>query len=949
MESQAPTRAGESGEGPSHIFQRHAGVGIALLCWMIVIALGLFYRRPLLDIENRLIDVRLHLPHRVEPLNQIVYVDIDDRTIEILGRWPWPRSQMAEVITTLNQPRIWGIFIDIVFSEETTSEDDIQLAHALEDCDRAFLGAGFQLRKPGEKLQREMPNSILEGFSYDIRVDKDSHALRASRALAPVALFMAATGAIGPISFVPDEDGVARHLPLMVDLRGRYFPSIDIEIARAILDVRRKDIETVPGRSVILRGAHPPGSGEEADISIPVDSQMKMMINYAGPWKTAFRHYPLHGILRDLLSDNASVRKKAESLLEDKIVFLSAAFTGAADMGPTPFEPLVPLSEIHGHVISSIVNRQFLKRVPAAADMFVSLFLCLALGFISPRLKTLNFSGLCAALIVLWIVCSLALFSILGLVVGIVWPCVAIFVSYGGCAGYLHLKTERERASLRKAFSSYVSPDVLSRILDDPNKLKLGGERLRLSILVLVLENFERFSENAEPEETIGFLTSIYEKACGPILEHGGTVDKFTKDGLIAFFGAPIEQEDHPRSAVRAALSIRRDLAELSASTSGRGQNAVGAKMAINVGFATVGNIGSSMRMDYTVIGKNVNLCIRMAETAAESQILIPLKAFQGLEDLAQVEDCGEVRLDSHSKPLFVLNVTGLKEAAEPAQVPLPAAAEKMRGKKFLGPYTLAEKVGAGSAGTVYKGYDEHLDREVAIKVLFPSLQKARMKDITEEAKILAKLSHPNIVQIYYAGEEDGIGFLVMEFVDGINLRELLNSEGSLSVSDALDVIIQTSRGLNAAHKEGVIHRDIKPANLLANNYDIIKIADFGLAGPATAGHDGDRRVAGTFQYISPEQAQGLKVDCRSDIYSLGITFFHLLAGEPPFKADSTAGLAWHQAESELPVDPLKDKGVPASLISVISKMTAKLPRERYADYLDILADLDKVEAELST
>ncbi|UCD58417.1 MAG: CHASE2 domain-containing protein [Candidatus Hydrogenedentota bacterium] len=931
------------------MLRKYAGVEIALLCWLLVVAIGLVFRQPFLELENKLFDARMRLPHRVKPCNQIVYVDIDDGSMAFLGRWPWPRSQIARIVRTLSRAKIRGTFIDILFSEETTAAEDLALIQALEDSENIFLGVGVQLQKHSEHFPPgQSVDAILEAFCYDLEVENDARVLRATRTVAPIPSLMAIARGLGHISFVPDEDGVARHLPVVIDMGGRYFPSIDIEVARMILDVKQENVGVVPGRYVLLKDAKPPGTPHRTDVHIPVDEELRMLINYGGRWADAFAHYSLHTILRDLLSENDLAREEAESLLADKFVILSAAFTGATDMGPTPLEPLVPLSEIHGHVISSIVNQHFLKRVPVPASMSVALLFCLLLGLLSPRLKTLHFSGLSASLMGLWILFAFALFATAGLVVDIVWPGTAIVLSYAGCAGYSHLKTERERASLRKAFSHYVSPNVLSQILEDPNKLRLGGERVNLSILVLVLDKFERFSENAEPEEIIELLTSIYEKACEAIWRYGGTIDRFTKDGLIAFFGAPISQEDHSQSAARAALSMKHELAEIAASRSQRGQKTVGTKMAINTGFATVGNIGSSERMDYTVIGKNVNLCLRMAQAATEGQILVTRKTYQNLENLIDAEESGEVRFDPYPKPFFILNVIGLKEPSEPVPVPSAKPPTDMHGKKFLGPYTLVEKLGVGNTGTVYKGYDELLDRPVAIKVLFPALlRKDRMPAIAEEAKTLAKLSHPNIVQVYYAGEEDEIGFLVMEFVDGVNVRELVNTEGSLSLGDALDIIVQTCRGLNAAHKQGIIHRDIKPANLLVDSYGVVKVADFGLAGAAVAQDEEGGRVAGTFLYISPEQAGGLNADCRSDIYSLGITFFHLLAGQPPFRADSMAGLVWLHAESELPVEPLREKGVPESVIALIQKMTAKAPDERCADYLDLLKELDKVEAEI--
>jgi len=609
-------------------------------------------------------------------------------------------------------------------------------------------------------------------------------------------------------------------------------------------------------------------------------------------------------------------------------------------MGPTPLEPLVPLSEIHAHAVSSILHGRFLREIPAWATLAVSLFVCIAIGACCFRFRTLTLSMLGAAAIILWLALSFGFFSLWGWVTDIIWPCSAILLAYGGCTGYVHLKAEQERSSLRKAFSQYVSPELLAQILESPDRLNLGGERVNLSVLVLVLEKFERITENAEPEEIVELLSAVYEKACELIFQNNGTIDTFTKDGLIAFFGAPLEQKDHAASAARAAVAIKKALIEMGAERFAR--QPIGAKIALNSGFATVGNIGSSKRMNYTVVGKNVSLSTHLAHAAKAGQILIPRKMLEGLESFVEAEDCGEIRVGPYPKPVHIFNIIGV--AGEKPPVPAAAhAAVAIDAKKFLGPYTLVEKIGAGNMGTVFKGYDESLDRQVAIKVLFPHLQKDTIAAVAREAKTLAKLSHPNVVQVYSAGQDDDIAYLAMEFVDGQTVRELLNTEGSLPIAEALDIIIQSCRGLNAARKEGIIHRDIKPANLLINNHGVVKITDFGLA--RLVDQDASTHVvAGTFQYMSPDQARGAVLDCRTDIYSLGLTFFHLLAGEPPFKADTPAGLVWHHANTELPESSLQEKEVPEAVIEVIRKMTAKNPEERYADYLELLKELDRVE-----
>lgn len=922
---------------------------MAATCWVLVVVTGLIFDRPFRELETMLLDARMRLPHPAKASDDIIYVEIDDATITLLGRWPWSRSQMAEVIRALSRPQPAGMFVDIVFPEETTTSDDLALVKAFEEASNIAFGVGAELFRPGEKAARDFPaDPILNSFCYDHKMEDDTCLLQAGRTVTQLPSLMAVASEVGHISFIPDDDGVVRRLPIFINMDGRYFPSVTFEIARRMLGAKPHDVTILPGKRVIIGSARRTTSTGEGEISIPVDSQTRILINFAGAWGKAFKHYPLHSILRNLLSEDEHTRRQAETLLEGKFIIVAMAGSGATDMGPTPLEPLIPLSEIHGHVISSIVNQAFLRIVPSSATLLMVLPVCLVLGFLSRRLGTLHFLGFTTCSTVLLVLAAVAAFSLFGLVVDIVWPSVAIILSYGGCAGYAHWKTERERAALRNAFSHYVSPSILSQVLEHPSALKLGGERLNLSILVLVLEHFERFSENAEPEEVFELLSSVYEVTCDCIFRFRGTIDKFTKDGLIAFFGAPIRETDHACLAARAALSIRHALGELAAFRSESGKKTVGAKMAINTGFATVGNLGSSQRMDYAVIGKNVNLCVRLAEAATEGQIVATRKTFDTIGDAVVGEECGEIRLPPYPKPFFIHNVLHLKETVEPIQTSIRQPATGLERKKYLGPYTLLEKLGVGNTGTVYRGYDEQLDRPVAIKVLFPALKKDRIRQITEEAKILAKLSHPNIVQVYYVGEEDGIGFLAMEYVEGSNLRELLNTEGSLAVSDAIDIVIQTCRGLNAAHRKGILHRDIKPANLLISNNNVTKIADFGLAESITSPKNKIGRVAGTFQYISPEQARGDEVDCRSDIYSLGITFFHLLVNEPPFQADTIPAMIWLHTDSELPVTPLRQKEAPECVISLIKKMTEKNPAHRFSDYLELLRELDAVERKIS-
>ena len=262
-----------------------------------------------------------------------------------------------------------------------------------------------------------------------------------------------------------------------------------------------------------------------------------------------------------------------------------------------------------------------------------------------------------------------------------------------------------------------------------------------------------------------------------------------------------------------------------------------------------------------------------------------------------------------------------------------------------LGHYRIIEQIGAGGMGDVYRGYDDSLDRSVAIKVL-PS-QLARDEDFVKrfhaEATAAASIAHPNVVPIYFIGEEEGNHFFVMQCVEGESLAERLGQQGQFPLDEALELIGQCLAGLQAAHGCGLIHRDIKPGNiLLERETRRAMLVDFGLVRrlDQTAQMTATGVIMGTVDYIAPEQARGRKVDARADIYSLGVLFYQLLSGRLPFMADSPTAMVFQHAY-ELPF-PLEEAvpDLPPPVAQIVERMMAKEPDQRYPDCGAVLADL---------
>ncbi len=253
--------------------------------------------------------------------------------------------------------------------------------------------------------------------------------------------------------------------------------------------------------------------------------------------------------------------------------------------------------------------------------------------------------------------------------------------------------------------------------------------------------------------------------------------------------------------------------------------------------------------------------------------------------------------------------------------------------------------LGRGGMGEVYKAFDARLQRTVAIKVVSElyALDKDFSARFAREARSASAVNHPNVAQIFSSGEIDQRPYYVMEYVEGRSLADLLGESGHLGGRRSLEFLLQAAEGLRAAAEAGIVHRDIKPANMMVDAKGRLKIVDFGLARRLAEDVRVTRsdHVLGTPTYLSPEQAQGQEVDQRSDIYSLGASFYHLLSGTPPFEGDTPVAVILKHVGDPLP--PLREKNprVPAAVAAIIERMMAKDPRDRYPGYDPLIADLE--------
>jgi serine/threonine-protein kinase len=266
-----------------------------------------------------------------------------------------------------------------------------------------------------------------------------------------------------------------------------------------------------------------------------------------------------------------------------------------------------------------------------------------------------------------------------------------------------------------------------------------------------------------------------------------------------------------------------------------------------------------------------------------------------------------------------------------------------MIGTVLSGRYRLEAKLGSGGMSTVYLARDTTLDRPVAIKVMHREMseQADQLERFRQEARAVAKLSHPNVVAVIDAGEDGGHPYIVFEYVEGETLKQRINRIGALDAQEALAYAIEIARGLTVAHARRLVHRDIKPQNVLIDSEGRAKLTDFGISRQLEQdGMTATGRVLGTTDYVAPEQAMGHPVDQRSDIYSLGVVLYEMLIGQVPYHADSQVGVAMKHVNEDMPDVQTRRPEISAAAALVVERATAKDRAQRYQDVGEMIDDL---------
>lgn len=546
---------------------------------------------PLERLELLFYDLRFHLRGKAVPPDNIVILAIDDKSLEKVGRWPWERRTVADLIERLREMKARLVLVDILFAEP--SQGDNELAASLARAENVILPLVFAFK--GEK--RIVENENLTRWCFPMVRNADNLSIfppiTAGNVILTLDNIAARAGAMGHINMIPDRDGVLRWEVMAVEYNGELYPSIDLQAVRMFLGL--------PQESLIINAANGIQLGDSAFI--PTDFWNRALIHYYGPTNT----FP-HISAIDLMEG-----KVDPSRIMDKMVLVGATATGIYDIRVTPASPVMPGIEKHANMIASILQKKFPEKTKNITNVLVLLFSGVVFSLCMLRARAILGALLALLFISVIFLAGYWLFFSRGLWIDISFSSLNLLSIYFVVTVYRFATEERYARRIRGMFSSYVTERVVNELIKNPQLAKLGGERRELTVLFSDVRGFTTFSEKHSPEEVVSILNEYLGEMSHLILESDGTLDKFIGDAIVAFWGAPLPQEDHAERAVKCALDMIRKLKELQAKWKAEGKTPLDCGIGINTGEVVVGNIGAEgKKMDYTVIGDHVNLGARV-------------------------------------------------------------------------------------------------------------------------------------------------------------------------------------------------------------------------------------------------------------------------------------------------------------------------------------------------
>lgn len=547
-----------------------------------------------------------------KPSNQIVLLPITDNTYKYFGKNYLDRNDLAKVNDALVKLNVQAVAYDIIFALPSNRDSDNRFRTSVESLGRVYLPVGLQYSYKEQSFKTEKGKGHDKLFSQYLRKPYEqgsSSPYYGTRGIFQYDAFSDVAFNAGHISDYIDPDGIHRHMIMLLKVKDRYFPALSLAMFLDYVGIPFEQVTIDWDHNLII--PVPQGSHLEREVIIPIDDRGRTFIPFAQVWNRSFKMMEAQRLLE--LTKDETLEGNLTEFFEGKFVFIGDISAGAGDSGDTPLESNLPLIMTHASMLNAMLTNTFYSKWSFWQAIGVIWLMGILIGLSAFlrywwMLYTTGFVIMAGILVLTWVqLTKFTLIPVFTITVSF------LFIFVGLICG-LEVFVSRERTLIRKVFSKYVPQKIVDQLLLKPELLNLGGEERVVTILFADLENFTAMAEKMPPAELVLLLNDYLDEMTKIIFSHGGIIDKYIGDKIMAEYGVPIPIPDHADKAVNTALEMQGRLKELRALWINQGRPVLNCCIGINTGSVIVGNMGSHEIFDYTVIGDPVNLASRLEE-----------------------------------------------------------------------------------------------------------------------------------------------------------------------------------------------------------------------------------------------------------------------------------------------------------------------------------------------
>lgn len=645
---------------------------LALSLLLAMMVLRVYDPAPLEILRLKTFDLYQVLIEPDPAPSQVVIVDVDEKSLNELGQWPWPRTRLATLIDKLRQAQAATVGFDVLFPEhdrtspqnvaEIVAAYDAQTAaqlRKLKSNDEAMAAAMKRMRvvlgQSGfhKKIDQKHATGTVRAATATVGPDPSAFLERFPEVIRNIPELESAALGRGIVTIRPERDGIIRKMPMLVQVEGNLLPTLSPEILRVATGQTTTLVKTADYgvETVVIAG-----------VAVPTDRNGKAWLHFK-------KHDPKIFVpAADVLADRADKR-----LFQGRIVLVGTSATGLFDLKATPVDSSMPGVEAHAQLINAILTQSLLQRPAWALGLEVTLtfVLGLALVWLLPRLGAAITIVLGAAIAASITAGSWWAFAQQKLVLDYAFP----LLTAGGVTFLLiligYLREELDRRQIRTAFGQYLSSDMVEQLAEDPDRLTLGGETRQMTIMFSDVRGFTTISETfkSNPTGLTLLINSLLTPLSAAVVSKRGTIDKYMGDNIMAFWNAPLPNEDHALNACQAALDMQDRLHSLNEERIARDEPPLEIGIGLNTGECVVGNMGSDLRFDYTVLGDAVNLASRLeGQTKSYGvRILIGAETAEAVGDRLALLPVDSVQVKGKTEPVDVHTIAGNEDMAQSA------------------------------------------------------------------------------------------------------------------------------------------------------------------------------------------------------------------------------------------------------------------------------------------